>query len=115
MKKKHRNGNGATSLLISIPLATRGIVEPLIGGHGMTGAWQFMQNNNPAGALRELVDVFSINFLGFKPSTGEFNMGQALETYKLIGIGYIGSKAASKLGVNKHFQKLPFVGKKWKL
>lgn len=114
-KKRRRVGRGPMSILITIPVIQRAAIEPLLGGNGITGALAHLQGNDPVGAVREFTDVLSLNFVGYKPSTGEFNIGRALDTYKLIALGYFGSKIATKLGVNRHFQKLPFVGKKLKL
>lgn len=55
-------------------------------------------------------------FTGYDSNTGQFDPMYALQKcYAPIIIGGLGSKAMTKIGVNRQLKKIPFVGKYIKL
>ena len=107
-------------LLTVLPIAHKAIIEPIFGDGGeIYGAKKRFDEGNPTAAAIEFVDVIGINFLGYKFSDGSSwwsgHSHSPINTYAELGLGILGSKLASKFGVNKQIRKIPFAGKYIKL
>ena len=101
-------------LLPLIPAAYRFAIEPIMGNssRGIGGA---MNHPNPA---QEFVDVITINAFGKKLSDNSDwggLMGAVTNTWVPIIMGYVGSRVASAIGVNRAMKRIPVVGKYIKL
>lgn len=104
------------SLLTTLPVVQKAIIEPVLGDNrGIYGAGKMIQEGRLVDGIKEFTDVIGINFLGYKFSDGSMWLPNAIDTYKGIGLGYAGSKVLTKIGVNRQFKKLPFIGKSFKL
>lgn len=104
------------SLLTTVPIAVKGVVEPILGnGKDYYGGWNTFKDRGLQAGITETVDILGINFLGYKLSDGSKWNNKMEETWTPIILGAVGSKVLTALGVNKHFAKLPMIGKKFKL
>lgn len=94
-------------------------LEPILGNPsaGIDGALAHARTS-PQEGLREFIDVLSINWTGYKPSSGSWHFlsqGYPVKTYGLILMGWLGSKVATYFGANRVMRKIPIVGKYLKL
>ncbi len=108
-KIRRRVSKSKPSILVTIPVANKALIEPFFDAKAN------IEGGNLQGALTQFTDRISLNFTGFQPSTGAVNYAYALDTYKQIFLGYLGSKIATKLGANRHLKKIPIVGNAFKL
>lgn len=103
-------------LLTTIPAVNAALIQPIFGGgaYGASGAWA--KKDNPQEALKEFANVLSLNFTGYDINQGRFSdFNGVIQTYGSLLLGYVGSKVATKLGVNRAMQRVPLVGKYIKL
>ena len=118
--RSFRRGKAPISLLTAIPMAHKTFIEPIFGdGAGRWGAAKMYETTNNLGdAALEAAEILVTNFTGFKikgPDAGKFFPQHLITTYGEIVAGAIGSKIATKLGVNRQFKKMPMIGKYAKL
>ena len=81
----------------------------------MGGAMPWIQTGQVAEAAREYLDILGINFMGFKFSDQSLWLHQPIKTYGTMILGALGSKLATRLGANRQFARIPFLGKYVKL
>jgi len=119
--RSFRKGKAPISLLTAVPMAHKVFIEPIFGdGAGRWGAVQMYQNSNGnlGDTALEAAEILVTNFTGFKikgPDAGKFFPQHLITTYGEIVAGAIGSKIATKLGVNHTMAKIPMIGKYVKL
>ncbi|MCJ7767046.1 hypothetical protein MUP79_01460 [Candidatus Bathyarchaeota archaeon] len=88
------------------------IVPAVFGGGGYSGALPLAQAGDFAGAIREFMDVLSIQTTGYKPSDGSnWGLAKPAATWTAVGLSLLGHWAANKFGLNRSIAKIPFVGK----
>jgi len=87
------------------------IINPLFGGPGIGGAFNYLKQGMLPEAAKEYADVVGINFLGFKFSDGTIWTPNMLTNYATIGVAVLGHILAKKFGVNRYMSKIPMIGK----
>ena len=88
------------------------IVPAVFGGGGYSGALALAQSGDYGGAVREFMDILSIQTTGYKPSDGSnWGLAKPAATWTAIGLSLLGHWAANKFGLNRSIAKIPLVGK----
>lgn len=114
--RRFRSGKSPISILTTLPIVYKALIEPITGDGARWGAAKMYQQSggNLLDTGLEAANIMSMNFTGFSmkgPDAGTFYPQQLVNTYVPIIVGYLGHKIANRLGVNRQFKKIPFVGK----
>jgi hypothetical protein len=114
--KAFRKGKAPISLLMAVPVAYKALVQPVLGGGGYTGAYNMLKaGSKPEDVVLEFANILGRNFSGYDIKDNSFDIGRVIPTYAMLAAGFIGSKVASKIGVNAQFKRIPMIGKYVKL
>lgn len=88
------------------------IIPAIFGGGEYSGALKIAQSGDYGGAVREFMDVLSIQTTGYKPSDGSnWGLAKPAATWGAIIAATLGHYALNKLGVNRNIAKIPMIGK----
>lgn len=109
--RRHSSSKRIPLLPVVVGLGTT-IVPAVFGGGGYSGALPLAQAGDFGGAIREFMDILSIQTTGYKPSDGSnWGLAKPAATWTAIGLSLLGHWAANKFGLNRSIAKIPFVGK----
>jgi len=114
-RRRTRTRDKRIPILVTGAGAVKSLVEPIFGNDSWSGAKAFAEAGDIEGAVKEFLGCNLHNFTGYRITDGQFDFQKPLQTYTLLITAWVGSKLATKFGVNRALKRVPFVGKYIKL